>query len=168
MFLEKTYINPKIEIRDSEIAGKGMFAKEKIKVGEVVIKWGGEFFTSEEIKGKDKGNFLIIQIDEDLWSMEERGEFEEDYFINHSCDSNVWMIDGRTFVVRKDIEKGEELTADYSLFESGEYIAKWDCHCGVLDCRKKITGKDCLLLGVQARYKGHFSPMVQKRMSNNS
>jgi len=168
MFLEKTFINPKIEIRNSEIASKGMFAKEKINADEVVIKWGGEFFTTEEIKEKNKEDFLIIQIDEDLWSVEKRGEYEEDYFINHSCDSNVWMIDGRTFVAKQNIEKGEELTVDYSLFESEDYVSKWECHCGVSDCRKKITGKDCLLPEVQARYKGHFSPMVQKRIYKNS
>ncbi|MFA7244677.1 MAG: SET domain-containing protein-lysine N-methyltransferase [Candidatus Magasanikbacteria bacterium] len=164
MFLEKTFINPKIEIKNSEISSKGMFAKEKIFKDEIVIKWGGEFFTTEEIKNKDKKYFLIIQIDEDLWSIEKRGEYEEDYFINHSCDSNVWMIDGRTFVARRNIEKGEEITVDYCLFESEDYVAKWECHCGVFDCRKKITGRDCLLPEIQLRYKGHFSPIVQKRI----
>lgn len=165
MFLEKTFINPKVEIRNSEIAGKGMFAKEKIRAGEVVIKWGGEFFTTEEIKDKDKKDFLIIQIDEDLWSIEKKGEYEDDYFINHSCDSNVWMTDGRTFVARQNIEKGEELTVDYCLFESEDYISKWECHCGSNDCRKKVTGRDCLLPEVQNKYEWHFSPMVQKRIN---
>ncbi|MDO8467981.1 MAG: SET domain-containing protein [Nanoarchaeota archaeon] len=165
MFTEKTFINPKVEIKDSLIAGKGMFAKEKISKGEIIIKWGGEFFTTKEAKKKNKKDFLIIQIDKDLWSVEKRGEYEDDYFINHSCDSNVWMNDGRTFVARRDIKKGEEITVDYSLFESEDYVSKWECNCGLSDCRKRITGRDCLLKEVQAKYKGHFSPVVQERIN---
>jgi len=167
MFTEKTFINPKIKIKNSPIAGKGMFAKEDISKDEIIIKWGGEFFTTEEAKRKNKNDFLIIQIDEDLWSIEKRGEYEDDYFINHSCDSNTWMLDGRTFVARRDIKKDEEITVDYSLFESEDYISKWECKCGSSDCRKRITGKDCLLPDVQRKYNLHFSPMVQKRIDKS-
>lgn len=167
MFNEKTFLNPKIEIRDSPIASKGMFAKEDITKDEMIIKWGGVFLTAKEVEEKNKNNFLIIQIDEDLWSVERNGEHEDDYFINHSCDSNSWMIDGRTFVAKRDIEKSEEITVDYSLFESEDYISKWICRCGSSDCRKRITGKDCLLPDVQKRYTSHFSPMVQKRIDKN-
>jgi len=164
MFTEKTFINSGIEIKDSPISGKGMFAKLNISEGTILIKWGGEFFTTEEKKGKNKKDFLIIQIDEDLWSIEKRGKYESDYYINHSCDSNSWMIDGRTFVAKRNVKKGGEITVDYSLFESEDYISKWRCKCGSLDCRKKITGKDCLLPKVRERYVSHFSPMVQKRI----
>lgn len=164
MFTEKTFINPKVEIKNSFIEGKGMFAREDISKDEVIIKWGGEFFTTEESLEKNKNDFLIIQVDENLWSIEKRGEYEDDYFINHSCDSNSWMIDGRIFVARRDIQKGEEITVDYSLFESEDYISKWECKCGSSDCRKKITGKDCLLQKVQEKYNLHFSPIIQKRI----
>ena len=72
MFTEKTFINPKIEIKNSPIVGKGMFAKEDISKDEIIIKWGGEFFTTEEAKRKNKNDFLIIQINENLWSIEKR------------------------------------------------------------------------------------------------
>jgi hypothetical protein len=167
MFTKKTFINPKIEIKKSPIAGYGMFAKEEIKKKEIVVRWGGEFLTTEEMKGKNKDDYLIIQIDENLWSVERKGEYEDDYYINHSCDSNCWMTDGITFVAKRDIKKGEEITVDYSLFESEDYVAKWECKCGAPDCRKKITGKDCLLPSVQKKYKGHFSPMVQRRIDKS-
>lgn len=167
MLTEKTFVNPKIEIRKSSIAGKGMFAKEDIAEGETVIKWGGRFFTTDEINIKNKDDFLLIQIDENLWSAEEYDEYEDDYFINHSCDSNCWMIDGRTFVAKVNIKKCEEITADYSLFESEDYVSKWECKCSSIDCRKIITGKDCLLTIVQEKYANHFSPVVQKRIDKN-
>ena len=167
MFTEKTYINPKIEIKNSSISGKGMFAKEDILKHEVIIKWGGEFLTTKEAKKKESQGFLIIQIDDDLWSVEKYGEFEEDYFINHSCDSNCWMVDGKTFTARNNINKGEEITVDYSLFESEDYISQWECKCGLDNCRKKITGKDCLISDVQKQYRFHFSPVVQKRIEKS-
>jgi len=125
------------------------------------------FYHRRRSKEKNKNDFLIIQIDEDLWSIEKRGEFEDDYFINHSCDSNSWMIDGRTFVTKRNIKKNKEITVDYSLFESEDYISKWECKCDFVDCREKITGKDCLLPNVQKKYNLHFSPMVQKRIDKS-
>lgn len=163
MIAEKTLINPKIEIKTSNIAGRGMFAKDTIAKNEIIIRWGGTFYTTNKVKNKK--DFLIIQIDENLWSIEKRGEYEDDYFINHSCNANTWMIDGRTFIARKDINKGEEITVDYALFESEDYISKWKCACGSPDCRKTITGKDCLQPNVQKKYNGHFSPMVLKRIN---
>ncbi|HIH24107.1 TPA: SET domain-containing protein [Candidatus Woesearchaeota archaeon] len=167
MRLEKTFINPNIEIHPSRISGKGMFAKKAIKEGELIISWGGTFFTTKEAKNKDKKKFLVIQIDNDLWSIEKRGEYEDDYFINHSCDANTWMVDGRTFVARADIRKGEEVTIDHALFESEDYVAKWTCNCKKPCCRTRITGKDCLQKDVQQKYKGHFSPVVQRRIDMN-
>lgn len=167
MFTEPTFLNPKIEVKKSCIQGRGMFTKEMIEEGEVVIRWGGEFLTKAEVISKNRADFLIIQIDEDLWSVEKRGEYEDDYYINHSCDANTWMIDGRTFVAKKTIEKDSEITVDYALFESDEYISRWECNCTASECRKKITGRDCFIPSVQARYSQHFSPMVQKRIENN-
>lgn len=74
------------------------------------------------------------------------------------------MVDGRTFVSKIPIKKGEEITLDYALFESEEYLSSWNCHCGCEDCRKHITGKDYLLASVQKKYRHHFSPIVQKRI----
>jgi hypothetical protein len=34
---------------------------------------------------------------------------------NHSCDSNLWMLDAHTMGARHDIMAGEDLTLDYAL-----------------------------------------------------
>lgn len=163
---EKSWFSSKIEIRSSPIQGKGMFAKESIKAGETVIIWGGGRVSKEEaIKAKNQEGKVITQLDEDLFTVEESGD-DPTYFINHSCDPNLWMKNAFTLIARRDIKPNEELTADYVLWEADEnYVAKWDCHCGSPVCRKKITGKDWRLPELQKRYKGHFTPLLNKRIA---
>ena len=106
-----------------------------------------------------------MQLDDDLYTIEERGEYAT-YFMNHSCDSNVWMRNGWTLVARRDISVGEELTLDYALVEGDEsFLPDWECACGSSECRKKITGQDWLLPQIQQRYKGYFSPLINKRIA---
>jgi hypothetical protein len=164
----KSWINPKAEIRDSSIGGRGLFAKEMIAGGETVVIWKGSYCTSKQaLKAKDAGK-LIMQWDEDLYSIEERGR-DDGYFINHSCDPNLWMKDAFTLTARRDIQAGEEITADYILWEADEnYIAKWICHCGSPQCRKKITGQDWRNQTLQALYRNHFSPLLNKRINRLS
>jgi len=61
---------------------------------------------------------------------------DEDYaadYTNHSCDPNLWMKDEATLMARRDIEAGEELTADYMVWEVDEdYRAAWECKCEVV------------------------------------
>ncbi len=160
----KSYIHPLIEIKASQISSKGMFAKGPIQKGTVVIRWGGTFVHRDKLP-KDRKGYVIIQVDEDLWSIEPKAAPEDDtYFINHSCNPNVWMVDGITFVAARDIKTGEELTTDYSLFESESYVSKWKCTCGAKECRKSITGKDYLILELQKRYGKHFSPIINKKL----
>ena len=161
---QKDWINPKIEINISSIGGKGMFAKEKISQGEKIIVWRGEYTDSFGAKKALKNDKLVMQWDDDLFSVEERGD-DQGYFINHSCDANLWMEDAFTLIARREIDLGEEITADYALWEADEnYISKWKCGCGSTDCRKKITGKDWQLKAVQEKYKDHFSPLINTRI----
>jgi uncharacterized protein len=85
-------------------------------------------------------------------------------FLNHSCDSNVWMADEVTLVARRAIAPLEELTIDYALFELDRgWTARWLCQCGSALCRGSVTGRDYELAELQARYGKHFHPMVLRR-----
>ncbi len=166
MIIKKTWINPKIKIKETKDTGKGMFAKEMIKRGEKVLVWGGNY-TSDKRKideAKSKGK-LVLQWDENLYSIEDRGE-DLGYYINHSCDSNTWMKDAYTLIARRNIKIGEEVTVDYGLFENDNYVSKWTCNCGSPYCRKHITGNDWKLLVLQKKYKNHFSPLINKKIKN--
>jgi SET domain-containing protein len=165
---KKTWISPKIEIRETNDKGKGMFAKEAIKENEDVLVWGGIYTDKKGADRAKKDGKLVFQWDDSLYSFEDRGE-DVGYYINHSCDSNTWMKDAFTLVARREIKIGEEVTADYALWEEDEnYLSKWECKCGSILCRKRVTGSDWKLSELQRRYKGHFSPLLNKKIANLS
>ena len=166
---EDTLISPKIEIREIPSKGKGMFAKELIREGEKIMTWGGEWGVDYMDKdGAEKAaaeGKLIMQWDDDLFSAETRGD-SEGYFINHFCDPNTWLVDAFTHVARMDVQPGEEVTNDYAMMEADEnFVSSWICKCGSPLCRGKVTGKDWRLQYLQERYKGHFTPLINKRIS---
>ncbi|MEI7960985.1 MAG: SET domain-containing protein-lysine N-methyltransferase [archaeon] len=158
------WLSPKVEIRNSLIQGKGSFAKEKINKGETVFIWGAHFINKKEAEAEKAKGRLIMQFDEDLFTAETRGD-DPTYYMNHSCGPNVWMKDAVTLIARKGIAKGEELTGDYAMWDyDEEKIKQWECKCGTKYCRHKLTGKDWRLTELQKRYKGHFSPLINKRI----
>jgi hypothetical protein len=46
-----TYFSPKVEKRESRIEGRGLFAKQAIKAGEVVVVNGGYVITGRQREG---------------------------------------------------------------------------------------------------------------------
>ncbi len=161
---DKDWISPITEIRQSNIGGRGLFAAKQIKKDDLVIVWGGIYIDANGVKEAKRNGKLVMQWDDNLFSVEDRGE-DSGYFVNHSCEPNLWMKGAYALVAMRDIEKGEEVTADYAIWEADEsYVSKWDCDCGSLNCRKKITGKDWRLPELQEKYKCHFSPLVNKRI----
>ena len=163
----QSWIDPRIEIRTSPIGGKGMFAREPIKAGETVMLWGGVVLTKEDLQSGNYRKATLSAIGENLWlgDAPDGEDFAADY-TNHSCDPNLWMGDENTLTARRDISTGEELTADYMMWEANEdYQAAWQCSCGSRLCRRQISGKDWRLPELQARYKNHFSPFLNKRIA---
>src|SRR5438046_710519 len=163
----KSWLDARLEVRSSLIQGNGIFAREKIKQGEIVMVWGGKLFTREEIQagkaksrsvsGFSEGWYLGLPIDDpDV----------PDQCLNHSCDPNVWMVDEVTLVSRIEIARDEELTADYAMWElDSEWKLEAVCNCGNPCCRGVITGNDWRAEDLQNRYKGHFLPCINERIS---
>jgi uncharacterized protein len=162
--LKKTWINPKVAIRNSLIHGQGLFAKSKISKSEDAVIFGGIYTdTLGAHKAHELGK-IVMQWDDDLYSYEDRGD-DESYFINHSCNPNLWLVDAFTLVANRDIRSGEELTADYAMWEADEgFVSKWTCQCGSILCRRQVTGKDWRNPRLQKRYQGHFSPLINKHI----
>jgi SET domain-containing protein len=157
-------ISKLVEVKSSPVHGKGMFAKKNILMNTVVFRWGGTFVNKDKLP-QNRAAYVIVQVDDDLYSVEPRDSPEDDtYFINHSCNPNVWMVDAYTFVTSRDVRKGEELTVDYALFVSEDYVSKWTCRCGAKECRGKVTGKDYLISRLEKKYAGHFSPVISKKI----
>ena len=170
----ESWFTDKIEIRASGIHGRGTFARADIDPGEVVEIWGEWSkgvktveYTNDRGKAeaaRSDGN-VVMQWDDELYSIEQRGA-DDGYFINHSCDGNVWFRDAFTLEARKAIGVHEEVTLDYALFERADYIATWECACGSTLCRRHVTGQDWQLPRVQERYQGHFSPLLNKKIGS--
>jgi uncharacterized protein len=168
IYNKKSWVSDKLEVRTSEISGSGVFTKDHILEGEIVIIWGGELVTVEEFnngKGKKHTN---VGIDEEYYLVtSDNDEMTIDDFMNHSCDPNLWLNDEVTLSARRDIRPNEELSFDYSIeLIDEDYLMKQTCNCGAESCRKNITGKDWQLKELHEIYQNHFAPFILKRIKN--
>ena len=166
-YREKSWLDPRIALAQSSIHGKGLFVTEPFKVGEVLIVFGGSLFSREDIAAGKANDRTLMQVNEDLWLGDPADQaLGEDYFINHSCDPNLWITDGVNLIARRERIRGEEVTMDYAThFADASWTMNGSCHCGSKLCRRVITGRDWMLQDLQERYSGHFSPLLKMRIT---
>ncbi len=146
--------------------GGGVFAVENIDEGEMLVRWGGQVYTTKQLEDGETNDQTACQIDEELHIASPAGTplIDAD-LMNHSCDPNTWMADEVTIVARRPISVGEEVTADYAEWVAyPDYETIKDCKCGSLLCRHLVTGNDWRLPVLQERYKGHWPPYLAKRI----
>ena len=171
-YRREPWINPKVEIRQSLIHGKGIFAIAPFAIGERVVIWGGTFVSKMEAEeAKKKPDNRVQQIDDNVFEVfsDEHKKDDPTYFHNHSCDPNTWMSDEVTVTVRRGIRPNEELTIDYAMFEGSEdRVVIERCTCGSSNCRKRITSRDWRNREIQERYRDHFSPMINRRIKRTN
>jgi SET domain-containing protein len=120
-----------IDIMESGISGRGVFARRLFRRGETVFRWD----TSRKIRRDE-----IESV-----SAEERhflNPFDEEFFVvvavperyvNHSCANNT-RVEQFTDVAIRDILPGEEITSDY---RSGGAAIDFVCRCGAPNCRNR-------------------------------
>ncbi|HSX00120.1 MAG TPA: SET domain-containing protein [Patescibacteria group bacterium] len=116
-----------IEIKNSPIAGKGIFAKEPIKRGALVLKWRPKVLTKEqaaELPAEEQKHYTYPNGEKVLWMQ------PPERFVNHSCEPNTHVVD-ESDVALRDIKPGEEITSDYIDVEA----TKFKCFCGSEKCR---------------------------------
>jgi SET domain-containing protein len=160
---QRCWLDPRVVARPSSIEGLGLFATSPIANGDAVGILGGRVIDDVELRriaqARSKYNSAAIAEGVNLL-------LEDDEVItrgNHSCDSNLWMRDELTLEARRDIATGEEVTIDYALQTS---VADWKmaCSCGSRLCRKVVRGDDWMRPELQDRYRGHFSPFLNRRI----
>jgi uncharacterized protein len=167
-YLSETWFHPSLEVRPSSFHGKGLFTKTLIRTGEAVMIWGGTLYTTQDLKDIREGKLKVAPfsysfIEDDL--LMAAPEDGMDYYVNHSCDPNVWMGDNLSVIARRDIQPDEEIRGDYAVWESEVDYVLEPCACGTEACRKKITGNDWMLPELQARYQGHFLPYISQKIA---
>jgi len=158
------WLSPKLQARPNrEKGGYGVFAVEPVKKGDVLVVWGGDILTIEELTAlpEDMRRFSI-QVEEGLYLTTRETPHPADY-INHSCNPNAGLSGQITAVALRDIEPGEEVCIDYAMCDGSPYD-EFECQCGAPTCRGRVTGNDWGIPRLWDRYAGHFSPYLQRRI----
>ncbi len=160
-----SYLSPKA--RPSALAGlgHGSFVVEPIAAGELVAAFGGRCVTRDELDLLPVGQQVrSLQIEEHIY-LAGPSEPEPGDFINHSCDPTCVMSGATVVVAARDLLVGEQLTYDYATTDGSDYD-EFECVCGSVLCRGKVTGHDWMLPELQVRYRGTFSPYLAKRIAS--
>jgi uncharacterized protein len=128
-----------LRIAKSSIQGKGLFTNVALRARQKIGEFTGERISLREARKRAKGakRIAIVEVSDTvaLDGTRRGGPFS---FINHSCDSNVFIriAFGRAeFYARKNIDAGDELTCDYV---DSHHNGRLPCRCGSLKCRKFI------------------------------
>lgn len=161
--MTKSYISPKVELRNGRI-GRGLHAVKPLLPGELVIDFakgpGKLLSTTEANRLFDSGNDYMIQVgDNEFFVATNHEELEEADFINHSCDPNCGIRGSLQIVALRKILPGDEITYDYAMSESSDYQLSCRCLSGI--CREVITGNDWKNKELQLKYKGFFSGYLE-------
>jgi uncharacterized protein len=144
--------------------GRGVFAKERVRAGDVLVVWGGEVVTADMLRTMSEDKYrLAVQVEEDLYLL--TGNEGPADWVNHSCDPNAGVVGQITLVALRDIRAGEEVCFDYATTDGSAYD-EFECGCGCGNCRGRVTGDDWRIAELQLRYAGHFSPYIQRRIDS--
>ena len=161
----KSVLSEKVELRSSKAHGKGMFAKEPIKIGEVVFIKGGHILKREQIFSS--GVINSYHPIDDSYFLGAMNSDEEDgikLYVNHSCDPNCGIRGEITFVAMRNIAADEELTIDYAFLDNEDYSFR--CTCGESNCRSVVTGRDWQIKEIQEKYFNFFAAYLKEKILN--
>jgi hypothetical protein len=165
------WVHPGVGAGRSAIEGDGLFARQDLAVGVVVVRLGGRLVSSAALEvllatatssGEAGTGFVdTITVYDDRHLVLPPGTAA--HWCNHSCDPNLWHVGPYDLVARRPIRAGEELTIDYGT-NSGAAGFRMRCRCGSAGCRGEITSDDWRRLELQDRYRGHWSPALQSQI----
>lgn len=140
----------KVQIKDTENKGKGIFATELIKSGDLIFDWEKGGIIYEKDKASDlpvEAKDYAIQFAEHTWiDTEDFGRW-----INHSCAPNSGINGLYKLVAIQDIQPDEEIVWDYDTTENSDWEIK-NCECGSERCRKWIHGYQFLPDEIKQEY----------------
>ena len=159
------YLTDKCEVQNRDVAGgKAVIAREPIGPGEVIAVWSGRIVTGQDLGAlPPEIRMHTVQVEEDLYLASLRPDEAPDY-INHSCDPNAGLDGQIAIVAMRTIHPGEEVTIDYAMCDGSPYD-EFDCACGAPNCRGRVTGEDWRDPVLWERYRGYFSPYLQRRIA---
>lgn len=157
----ESWLDPRVVVGPSSIEGLGLFAAQPIADNELVAILGGRVIGDLEVRAKiaagNRYDGIALGKDRNL-TIEPAGW--PGRHGNHSCDPNLWMAGSFSVVAAHDIAAGEELTIDYAL-QTTDPGWRMRCRCRSPRCRETIHGDDWRSPELQARYRGHWPPVIE-------
>ena len=149
-----------VEVRNSTIHGRGVFAVKPIKKGSRVIEYKGKRLTHKEadrIYGgtSETGHTFLFTLN-DYYVIDANQGGNAARWINHGCAPNCESIceDGkegdlasdRVFIeALRNIKAGEELSYNYLITLEEAHTARlkkiWECRCGAKNCNGTMLAK---------------------------
>ncbi len=145
----RTGRSAKIEVRDSPIHGRGVYATRDIRSGEKIIEYTGRLISWKEADRvppsdpNDPNHTFLFSLSDGKRVIDASVSRNAARWINHSCDPNCETEEneaGRVFIeALRDIASGEELHYDYCLVVDEKINKKlkrqYRCLCGAEQCR---------------------------------
>jgi uncharacterized protein len=131
------WLHPDVEVRPSDIAGRGLFTTRDLPAHVVVIRLAPG--TAEDGHALELGTS----------------------FPNHSCDPNLGWVGDDSLAIMTDVPNGTELVVDYAM---STVDPAWflRCHCPSYRCRQMVEGTDWRIPQLQQRYDGWWAPQIQR------
>lgn len=159
------WVHESVIVKDSAIAGRGLFATVPLDEETVVIRVGGRLVGIQELQ-------RLIEMSDHY--VDTLTVFEDVHLVlpaattvhfgNHSCDPNLWHVGPYEIATRRPVRGGEELTIDYAT-QTGAPGFSMPCECGASTCRGVVTSEDRRRADLQARYAGHWVPALEERIA---
>lgn len=159
-----SYLSSKCYVaRHPAKGGYAVWAREAVSALELVAVWSGRIVHSRELFVlSPRMKSYTVQVEEDLYLTSlDAGEPSD--LINHSCNPNVGLSGQITLVAMRPVMAGEEITIDYAMAD-GSCYDEFHCFCGSTQCRGAVTGNDWRDPDLWERYRGFFSPYLQRRI----
>jgi hypothetical protein len=146
---------PSVVVGRSAI-GRGVFAAQYFQPGQPILTFGGRVLTTPEMLALGTDRAYALQVGPaQFLDLTPPGRY-----LNHSCDPNAGILDGRSLIALRPIVPGEEIRFDYSTAMREDHWTM-ECRCGEYLCRRvvldfhhlpSITQNRYLQLGIVQRF----------------
>lgn len=162
-----SWLNPKLEIRNTPGYGDGIFANEVVEEGERLAIFGGCVLSlDEESDLPEEFQDTGLQIAEEFVLTSKEKKEDADGF-NHSCEPNAGFKGQIFLVAMRQITPNEQVTFDYAMALSGDKSYTLDCKCEKDSCRKEITQDDWKNPVLREKYRGYFQEYLEEKIKKD-
>jgi SET domain-containing protein len=138
-------VKVRVWVRQSPIAGLGLFAAQDIKQGTRILPYIGEKIAkAESTRRLTQGNVYIFTFN-DRYDIDGTVLRNTARYSNHSCDPNCDIVKTtRTLwlVALRAISDGEELTYNYGYAYDPADYTDFPCRCGASNCCGYILARE--------------------------